>query len=159
VRPGVLITPLIGARVALALWNDGDGVQPASVRWEELGVAGPQHAFDFWGERDLGVHEGSLDLGPLEPGACRVVALTAPAARPQVVGSTLHIGMGTLDVAALRSEAAGRRVLLRLPGTHRGTVFVAEPEAGAVHGHRVAFEDAGEALLPLPDSGTPSALV
>jgi hypothetical protein len=150
---GVLLTPLIGARVAVALWNDGDGPWGPIATWAQLGLAGPHHAFDFWDERDLGLLEGSLSTAPLEPGRCRVIALTAPANRPQVVGTTLHLGMGTVEVAALRQEAAGRRLALRLPGAHRGRVFVAEPDGGRVEAHDVAFEDATELQLSMHAPG------
>jgi len=153
---GVIVTPLIGTRVAVALWNDADGPRSPVATWAQLGLVGPHHAFDFWQEGDLGLLDGHLATGPLEPGRCRVIALTVPAKRPQVVGTTLHIGMGTLEVAALRQETEGRRLVLRLPGAHRGRVFVAEPEGGRVAGHDVAFEDAAEPLLPADEPGAAS---
>jgi hypothetical protein len=51
--------------------------------------------------------------------------------------------MGTLEVASLRPLArSGHLLSLRLRGTHRGDVWIAEPESEAAHRVPVAFSDA-----------------
>jgi hypothetical protein len=79
----------------------------------------------------------------VDPGGCRVVGLTPPSDRAQVVGSSLHIGMGTLEVASLRPLSRRRHLLsLRLAGAHRGDVWFTEPESAQARRVPVAFRDA-----------------
>jgi hypothetical protein len=69
-----------------------------------------------------------------------------------VIGTSLHIGMGTLEVAGLRTEPRGGHVLsLRLPGTHRGDVWIAEPDQTAAHRVAVAFSDAASIEVGPPN--------
>jgi hypothetical protein len=78
----------------------------------------------------------------VDSGGCRVVGLTPPSDRVQVIGSSLHIGMGTLEVASLRPLPRSGHVLsLRLAGTHRGDVWITEPESTTARRVAVAFSD------------------
>ena len=72
-----------------------------------------------------------------------MIGLTPPSDRAQVIGSSLHIGMGTLEVASLRPHAQSGHVLsLRLAGAHRGDVWIAEPQSTKAVRVPVAFSDA-----------------
>ena len=60
-----------------------------------------------------------------------------------MIGSSLHIGMGTLEVASLRPLPQSGHVLsLRLAGTHRGDVWIAEPQSTTAERVPVDFIDA-----------------
>jgi hypothetical protein len=108
-----------------------------------LGQRGPFHGFDFWENRPLGLlHEGIPARG-VDPGGCRVIGLTPPSDRAQVIGSSLHIGMGTLEVASLRPHSpSGHLLSLRLAGTHRGDVWIAESQSTTAVRVPVAFRNA-----------------
>ncbi|UCE87431.1 MAG: hypothetical protein JSU66_06890 [Deltaproteobacteria bacterium] len=74
-----------------------------------------------------------------------MLGLTPVARRPQVVGSTLHIGMGPLEVAALRATRRGAlRLSLRWPGAQRGTIWIAAAGARDARPLAVRFEDAAD---------------
>jgi hypothetical protein len=138
----VLLTPLFGERLAVVVWNPSDGAREVGLSLAELGCSGPHHVYDFWEDCYVGVIDRRIPPRRVAPHGCRVLGLTPISDRPQVVGSNLHIGMGTLEVASLRATSdPGLRLSLRLPGAHAGAVWIA---AGGAHdAHRVAvdFED------------------
>jgi hypothetical protein len=138
----VLLTPLLGERLAVVAWNPSDGSRDIGLDLAELGCRGPHHVYDFWEDCYVGVTDRRIPPHRVAPHGCRVLGLTPISDRPQVVGSNLHIGMGTLEVASLRTTSEpGLRLSLRLPGTHAGGIWIA---AGGAHdAHRVAvdFED------------------
>jgi hypothetical protein len=140
---GALVTPLVGGRLAILLHNPGAERADLALPFRALGLRGPFHGFDFWENQPLGLLHDGIPGRRVEAGGCRVVGLTPPSDRAQVIGSSLHIGMGTLEVASLRPLArSGHLLSLRLPGTHRGDVWIAEPESKAAHRVPVAFSDA-----------------
>lgn len=148
-----LRVPLLGGRVAILRVNRADGARPLGLDLAALGLRGPHHVFDFFAERDLGPCRDRVPDAPVPPGGCRLLGVTPPADRPQVVGSTLHVGMGTLEAAALRSGGRGAplRLVLRHPGAHRGAVFVAVPGEPRARRVPVAFRD--EAVVEVPAPG------
>ena len=85
---------------------------------------GSWHVFELWDEEYLGVRAGSLTL-PVPPHGCRLLRLTADAGRPQVVGSTLHILQGALEIAGEEWDGATLRVRLRPVAKKDGAVYVA----------------------------------
>ena len=65
-----------------------------------------------------------------------------------MIGSSLHIGMGTLEVASLRTHPGSDPVLsLRLPGAHRGDVWITEPQSTTARRVPVDFTDAAQVEL------------
>jgi hypothetical protein len=140
---GVLVTPLVGGRLAVLLLNPEAEPADLALSFQALGRRGPFHGFDFWENQPLGLlHDGIPPRG-VDPGGCRVVGLTPPSDRVQVIGSSLHIGMGTLEVASLRTlSPSGHLLSLRMPGAHRGEVWVTEPESTTARRVAVEFSDA-----------------
>jgi hypothetical protein len=136
------VTPLVGGRLAVLLLNPEAEPADLALSFQALGRRGPFHGFDFWENQPLGLlHDGIPPRG-VDPGGCRVVGLTPPSDRVQVIGSSLHIGMGTLEVASLRPLPRSGHVLsLRLAGTHRGDVWITEPESTTARRVAVAFSD------------------
>lgn len=141
--PGVLVTPLLGGKLAVLLLNSERERAPLGLPFRMLSHRGPFHGFDFWENQPLGLLRDGIPPRSVDPGGCRVIGLTPPSDRAQVVGSSLHIGMGTLEVASLRPLSRGRHLLsLRLAGAHRGDVWFTEPEEAEARRVPVAFRDA-----------------
>jgi hypothetical protein len=66
-------------------------------------------AFDFWGQRSLGVFTGDLPLA-VEPHDTAVVLLHPELGRPQLVGTSRHI-TGAHSIASLEWDASSQRLL------------------------------------------------
>jgi hypothetical protein len=140
---GVLVTPLVGGRLAVLLVNPGVKRADLGMPFRLLGQRGPFYGFDFWENQPLGLLRDGIPARGVDPGGCRVIGLTPPSDRALVIGSSLHIGMGTLEVASLRPHSrSGHLLSLRLAGAHRGEVWVAEPESTQAMRVPVAFRDA-----------------
>lgn len=104
--------------LAVFNWGDESGTVEAPLpegRW---------HVFEFWEREYLGVCEGSISL-PAPPHGCRLLRLTADLGRPQVVGSTLHITMGAMEVESEEWDGAKLRITLRRVARRDGELFVA----------------------------------
>jgi alpha-galactosidase len=85
---------------------------------------GRWHIFEFWEREYLGVCEDSLTL-PCPPHGCRLLRLTPDLGRPQVVGSTLHITQGAMEIAREEWAGAKLRVELRPVAKKNGELFIA----------------------------------
>ncbi len=144
-----LVTPLPGGRTIVLLVNESIGSTPIGVTFAELGLAGSHHLFDFWAEQDGGARDDGVAASLLPAGGSRLLALTPAADRPTVIGTTLHVGMGALEVSAVRSGDAGALSLhLRLPGRHRGAVWIAVP--GEPGSRRVEVDLAESLTVSVP---------
>jgi hypothetical protein len=140
---GMLVTPLVGGRLAVLLLNPEAKRADLLLPFRVLGRRGPFHGFDFWENQPLGLLQDGVPARSVDPGGCRVIGLTPPADRAQVIGSSLHIGMGTLEVASLRPHSrSGLLLSLRLAGAHRGDVWICQPQSTEVARVPVAFSDA-----------------
>lgn len=109
-----------GTHTLLAVfnWSDESGEVRAQLpdgRW---------HVFELWEREYLGVCEGTLPL-PAPPHGCRLLRLTPDLGRPQVVGSTLHITMGAMEVASEEWDGAKLHVRLRPVALRDGELAVA----------------------------------
>jgi hypothetical protein len=142
---GVLVTRLLGGRLAVLLLNTEEKHAELGLAFRALDLRGPFHGFDFWENEPLGLLQQGIPPRRVAPGGCRVIGLTPVSDRLQIVGSSLHIGMGTLEVASLRPLPRGGHILsLRLPGTHRGDVWITGPESATTRRIGVAFSDVGQ---------------
>jgi len=148
-----LVVSLIGGRLAVLLVNESNETRSLGTPFDRLGVAGPHHVFDFWAERALGVQE---EIAPdfLAPGGSRLLALTPLAPRPQLIGSSLHLGMGCLEASGLRAREDGALGLtLRLPGRRSGALWIAFPNKAFVRRIPVSFEDTLSLMVPGVETG------
>jgi len=76
-----------------------------------------------------------------------------------VIGSTLHIASGALEVESLALDAAGAaRVKLRLPGRRTGEIALALPSAPRLVRAHVAFDDSLELRVQLGGVVNPSEI-
>jgi alpha-galactosidase len=115
--------------------------RPSAIEPARFGLAGPLHAWEFWSERSLGVHDGPFQTDAIAPRACRLLRLVPAARRPAVLGSSLHVGAGALEVAGIEALGDGEtRVELALPGRREGTLLVL-PAAGPPLALGVEFDD------------------
>ncbi|MDJ0787503.1 MAG: hypothetical protein QNK05_11890, partial [Myxococcota bacterium] len=107
VAPGVLRIPLLGERIAVLLCNPTDAPVSLGIDFESLSLRGAVHAYDFAANQGLGLLASAIEPAPIRAGGARLLALTPPSERAQVIGSNLHVGMGTTEVAALRETDEG----------------------------------------------------
>jgi alpha-galactosidase len=137
-----LLLPAYGKAAApLDLFRPGDvprllGLDCGSHRllavfnWEdaEAGVSaelppGEWHAFEFWEHEYLGVARDRMELAV--PGrGCRLLRLTEVLDRPQVVGSTLHIAQGALEIDGEEWDGESLSVRLMRVACADGSIFV-----------------------------------
>ena len=147
--PRSLMVPLLGGRLAVLLLAPEGPPTLLGVELRSLGATGPHHVFDFWPGRYLGVAEERVAATRVPGGGCRLLGLTPLAARPQLVGSTLHLGMGTLEGFALEEgPGAALRLELRLPGEREGELWIAPAGSRSARRLTVRFRDAGSFDLP-----------
>ncbi len=90
------------------------------------------HVFDFWNEKYLGAFNGneSVDLPGIGGHGCRLLRVTSdPGADAVLLGTTLHVLQGALEVEAFEFDCAGKRFHLKLSkyGKNKGTVCVKMP--------------------------------
>ncbi|HYM14392.1 MAG TPA: glycoside hydrolase family 36 protein [Dehalococcoidia bacterium] len=106
----------------LALFNFDDAARDHHVRLPQ----GRWHAFEWWEQCYLGVLEGELVLAGVEAHGARLVALRPADARPRLVGTAAHLGVGILDISDQAWDARSGRLALGLSpaGLRRQRLFV-----------------------------------
>lgn len=106
----------------------------------DWGLSGdePYHLFDFWTGTHSGPHTGAATLEVTPPHGVRLLTVHPDQGRPQLVGSTLHLLGGAVEVAG-ESWGDGTLTLeLACPGEHDGELVVYVPgdiEFGHSDGH------------------------
>jgi hypothetical protein len=148
-----LVVSLVGGRRAVLLVNESGATSALGIPFRSLGVTGPHHVFEFWQEEALGLAQEAVAPVPVPAGGSRLLALTPVAPRAQVIGTALHLGMGSLEASGLRAREDGPLELtLRLPGQRSGAVWIAFPGEAAARRIEVSFEDVLTLSLPLAQS-------
>lgn len=71
------------------------------------------HAFDFWGEKYLGVVSGKLPCRKLDLGCCQIIALRKMKDVPQFLASTRHVSMDAVSVKSARWKDGKLSVILQ----------------------------------------------
>ncbi|MFH0962697.1 MAG: hypothetical protein V2A58_01650, partial [Planctomycetota bacterium] len=89
-------------------WNP-DAPKKETVSFAELGLKrnATYLIFDFWNEKFLGEHRGSIALD-LPARACRVLALHEKRDEPQLLSTSRHITQGAVSIRSLRWNAPER---------------------------------------------------
>ena len=105
----------------------------------ELGLAGRHHAFEFWSQSYLGIVDRRLALDNVPPGGCAVVALRPVQSTPQVLGTSLHVSLGAVDLQDARfdPDAGSFHLSVGVAGDRAGTVTFYVPlgwRAGTIRG-------------------------
>ncbi len=147
----IMVVALVGERIAVLIHNPTSTPQPLGLEFARVGRAGaPHHVYDFFANAYLGLTDEGVASREVGAGGCRLLALTPQAERPQVVGSSLHVGMGTAEVAALRERDGGLVLAMRHAGQHAGNVFVSPGSRAPVQDVAVRFDGRGEFVVPGP---------
>ncbi|MBA4071328.1 MAG: hypothetical protein C0497_05745 [Gemmatimonas sp.] len=79
---------------------------PTQIALGELGLdtARTYVAFDFWGNRSLGVVKGALTLAPVAENDVQVLCLRERVDHPQLLSTNRHVTCGGVDVQDVRWE-------------------------------------------------------
>jgi hypothetical protein len=155
---------LFGARIRRR-WGDWHLVvalnpteQAAAVvaSFDALGLTGPHHAFEFWTQTYLGIASGRLFLDEVPAGGCQVIALHPQQARPQVVGTSLHVGLGAVELQDVLwvDETCDLRLTLTAVGDREGTVTIVMPPGWSIGtargtGGHFALQQLGDSVLQI----------
>jgi hypothetical protein len=115
--------------------------EPAAIAvpFASLGIRGQHHAFEFWRQQYLGAFADNVALDSVSAGGCQVIALRPVQRLPQVVGTSLHVGLGAVDVQDVRwrDDSADLSLSLTAVGDREGAVTIALPAGwtpGSVRG-------------------------
>ena len=111
--------------LALFNWNDAETIVSTQL------PPGDWHAFEFWERSYAGVVADNLEV--TIPGrSCRLYRLTPVVDRPQVIGSTLHVMQGALEIASETWDGKTLKVALNPVACPDGAIYVWQD--GAVTG-------------------------
>jgi alpha-galactosidase len=143
-RPLGPYTEGVPARLRLA---DGERELLACFNWRdtpqeerhELGSVGRWHALDLWTGAHHGPVSGTWRLGLTPAHGVRLLVVVPARPHPQLVGSTLTLTGGLLEVEAEHWDGETLAIRLALPGEHTGELVIAVPDgfrldAPEVHG-------------------------
>lgn len=123
-----------------------------------LGLSGgaPYVAFDFWGQKILGVFKDRLRI-EVEPHDTRVLLVHSALNRPQLVGNSRHISgaVSILELAWDSSKNTLRGSVQAVPGDNH-TLWVYVPEGVAVSRIRAATK--GGSVVPVQHELTGNSL-
>ncbi len=110
-----------GNNANILLWNSAD--QPADLKLDLPAFARQFHVWSFWDEQYLGVGQQGFTARHVRAHGCLLLRLTPLSEAPVLIGSTLHITMGTAEL--LKSEPAQHSVELHLTdaGARNGTLY------------------------------------
>ncbi len=145
-----------------ALWlraNLGEKPERLDLDLRALGLRGPTRVWDVFAERELERASDALSLGSLAPHAARLLRLIPDDGTARVIGSTLHLASGALEVESVALEGPGAaRLKLRLPGRRSGEIALALPSAPRLVRAHVAFDEALELRVQLGGVVNPSGI-
>ncbi len=115
-----------GNFASVLLWNPGDAPADVSLEGIPLEPLGEKfHIWSFWDRKYLGTGDKDSAAKALPPHAPALLRLTPVSDAPTLVGSDLHISMGSAEIQDVRSG--------------NGTVTVTLTDAGARDGNLVFF--------------------
>lgn len=112
----------------VAVFNWTDRALTHALDLARLGISGPRHLFDLWEGTYHGLTAIPADLPAIPPHGVRLLALSPPHHRPQVVGSTLHLFGGAIDVRDEHWAEDTLTVRLHCPGVRAGSLAVVVTE-------------------------------
>ncbi len=86
----------------------------------------PMHTFDVWEDTYLGPRSGAISF-TIPAHGCKLLALRRMEGRPQIVGTSLHLLQGALEVEGERWESPALRLRLRPVARKRGNLYFHVP--------------------------------
>jgi hypothetical protein len=121
-----LLSRFADGSVLVLLPNLGNQARSFELDLAELGLSGAHHGWDALASRPLGVILGRWQ-SPRVPAHGSLLVRFSPAdGAPRVIGSSLHLAAGAIEVSGVRAEGDGSvTVELRQPGRRSGAVALA----------------------------------
>lgn len=116
-----------GNFAAVVLWNMQDESADLDLDDYAVKVLGEKyHIWSFWDEQYLGIGDASFVAKNVQPRGCALVRLTpiADESSPLIVGSNLHIGMGSAELKSVESAAGDLKLELTNAGARNGKLFI-----------------------------------
>ncbi|GIV95685.1 MAG: hypothetical protein KatS3mg057_0342 [Herpetosiphonaceae bacterium] len=114
---------------ALFNWSDqprAEVFDPATWSWPDDTA---YHLFEFWSGKHSGPHTGAAALPEVPAHGVRLLQIHPDLGRPQMVGSTLHLLGGAVEIAEERWTGTMLELTLRCPGEHTGLLVIYIPPA------------------------------
>lgn len=120
-----------GDSVGVILLNPKDEAAEVTLEGAPLSVLTPKfHVWSFWDNNYLGLADGSLRIPAIPPHACVQLRLSAAGVHPvELLGSTLHIGMGANEIKDFTIEGNKVRILLNGQGAGEGELLLHGPDS------------------------------
>lgn len=115
-----------GNFASVLLWNPEDKPADVALKGVPLEEIGRKfHIWSYWDEKYLGVGDGSFVAKALPKYAPALLRLTpATGNGPVLVGSTLHISMGSAEIKDITTEPTGMTIMLTDAGARDGKLYV-----------------------------------
>ena len=108
------------------LWNPDEKATTFKTRLDgQLRQLGEKfHVFSFWDQQYCGVRTADYLIENLGYGEGKLLRFTPVRKGPQIIGTTLHMGMGTNEIEDIRSTEKQYMVMLNDEGAVAGCVYV-----------------------------------
>jgi hypothetical protein len=117
-----------GNFISTMLFNPENTTNSVALKGVPLDKVGQKfHAFSFWDSKYLGLADESLTIPDVPPHGSVVLRLTAQGKgnEPVLVGSDLHISMGSAEIQEVRTDRSGMTIVLNGPaGARSGNLYV-----------------------------------
>ena len=112
----------------VGLFNFNDKTESRGVRFEQLGLdPNAEYAvFEFWEEKFIGLLKTGIDLN-LPPESSRILSIRKVTAKPQIIGTDMHVLQGFHELKELRwdeNKSALSGKFHRMPGLHSKVFFL-----------------------------------
>lgn len=120
-----------GAFASLVLWNKDDEPTDLTLDFHSLQAIGKQfHVWSFWDEQYLGIGNASFVAKDVAAHGCALLRLTPISRRkdiPLVIGSNLHICMGSAELETIQTTPNEMKIELTDAGARNGKIFIYSP--------------------------------
>ncbi|MCE5306737.1 MAG: hypothetical protein LLG20_03760 [Acidobacteriales bacterium] len=136
----------------VAVFNYRSKALDEDIAFERLGLdpSASYVVWDFWNERYLGVHKGSIRLAV--PGqSVKLLRIARERAHPWVASTDMHVRQGQAEIVNARwnQDASALTIEATRPAGYRGNVFVRAPKGLAMKNPKGFYvaKDANDASL------------
>jgi alpha-galactosidase len=127
-RFGFAAERIWGNFASVLVWNSAEEPSTVALKTSKLDCLGKQfHAWSFWDERYIGIVNHGYITEKLEPHACALLRLTEAAEfgnKPILIGSTLHISMGSAEITNILIQEKSMIIQLTDAGAQEGKLFI-----------------------------------
>lgn len=140
-----------GHFASILLWNPADKPADVALAGVPLGpLGGKFHTWSFWDEKYLGIVDENFVAKALPGHGSAQLRLTQISDdRPVLVGSTLHVAMGSAEIKNVESSPDGMTVTLTDAGARQGKLYVVSSKPlslQSAEGCKASIAPAGENL-------------